>query len=107
MDAYEDADDIESYAANPISDASNNDANDDNNVTSLSPVVREAYYALAYKKKCVPIIIDDVNLSAGEVEGIAKERKDNLNLPASIFVERTLLVHDDKEPSFFELDKNE
>lgn len=107
MDAYEDADDIESYAGNPISDASNNDANDDNNVTSLSPVVREAYYALAYKKKCVPIIIDDGNLSAGEVEGIAKERKDNLNLPASIFVERTLLVHDDKEPSFFELDKNE
>lgn len=108
MKAYEEAADIESYAKKEILDALEQNANDDSTISSLSPVVREAYYALAYKKKCVPIIIkDDDNLSGGKVESVAKNHEDNQNLPKSIFLERTLLLHDDKNPSFFKFSKEE
>lgn len=106
LDEYRNAPDIEKMAKEPILDAIT-EANDTDAVKQLKPVVREAYYALAYKKKCCPIVIDDGSgqLDGGTTEKIVKEKSDNRHLPLTFFNERTLLVHDNKKPALFNLPK--
>ena len=106
MEEYINACDIsEIPSKEPLSDADSENANDGPIVETLKPVLREAYYAIAYKKKCAPIIIldENENLNPGIVESIAKSDTDPHNLPRCIFAEHTILQHDDNFPVFFNL----
>ena len=106
MEEYISACDIsEIPSKEPLSDADSENANDGPIVETLKPVLREAYYAIAYKKKCAPIIIldENENLNPGIVESIAKSDTDPHNLPRCIFAEHTILQHDDNFPVFFNL----
>lgn len=105
LDEFIDAPDIVNYAEDPIPNAGFNEANDDERVKALNPVVREAYYAIAYGKKCAPIIITNKEgtLNGGTTEAINKSPIDNRNIPSYIFGEHTNLVHDDNNPKFFNL----
>lgn len=107
LDEFRDAPNIVKYAECPITDAELDKANDDEKVMALNPVVREAYYAIAYGKKCAPIVIAnrEGTLNGGTTEAIIKKSDDNRNLPSCIFGEHTNLVHDDENPKFFNLPK--
>jgi len=74
---------------------------------ALRPVVREAFYAIAYGKKCAPVVIanQEGSLTGGTTESIIKDSNDGRNLPSCIFLEHTNLVHDDKDPKFYTLPK--
>lgn len=108
MEEYVNACDISILATEAIVNADQMQANDKDIVASLKPVLREAYYAIAYKKKCSPIVILDEseNLNAGSVEIIAKDNADIRNLPCCIFGEHTILQHNDKNPILFNLPIN-
>lgn len=95
------------YAGDDIKDADGEDANDKSEIMKQNPVVREAYYAIAYRKRCVPIVILDKNsgLDQKMVEDIAKDPNDSRNLPPQIFEGHTLLPYDDHHPDFFNLPK--
>lgn len=105
IDEYVDAPDIAKLAEVMIESADNDNTNDSAEVEALKPVLREAYYAVAYRCICVPIVIyDEVeHLDAGRVEHIAKDAADTRNLPHCIFKDRTILVHDDRNPVMFNL----
>lgn len=105
LDEFQNAPDVSKYADGKIIDAELGDTNDDDVIMALKPVVREAYYALAYDKKCVPIVIanKEGSLNGGTAEAIIRNPKDNRNIPSRIFNEHTNLVHDDNCPMFFNL----
>lgn len=105
IEEYLDAEDVSLKLTEDFVNADNNNANDNIEISELKPVLREAFYAIAYGKPCSPIIIYDekTNLNAGSVEAIAKDKNDPRNLPLCIFGEHTLLLHDDKKPVFFKL----
>ena len=108
LNDYMDAEDIAQMCSEiELADAVENDARDDSNIQSLRPVVREALYAIFYKKRCVPIVIADEFgiMNGGTTESIIKDIKDNRNLPSCIFNEHTNLVHNDNYPVFFNLPK--
>ena len=107
LEDYRNAPDIERMAEERILDANKEESNDNDEVKNLKPVVREAYYALAYKKRCCPIVIDDGSgcLNGGTMEEIVKNMSDSRNLPLKIFYEHTILVHDNKNPVLFDLSK--
>lgn len=103
---YENACDISELASKePLNDAGLKEANDTSTVRRLNPVLREAYYAIAYKRICAPIVIfdEEEKLNPGSVEDIASDDTNSYNLPRCIFVERTILQHNDKSPAFFNL----
>ena len=105
LDEFLDAPNITKYAEEPIPDADSDDANDDERIKVLNPVVRETYYAIGYGKKCAPIVIanQEGTLSRGTPEAIINDINDNRNLPSCVFGENTKLIHDDINPVFFEL----
>ena len=105
LDEFIDAPNIVNYAEDPIPNAGFNEANDGENIKALNPVVREAYYAIAYGKKCAPIVIanQEGTLNGGTTEAIINNPIDNRNIPPYIFGEHTNLVHDDNNPKFFNL----
>ena len=105
IEEYLDAEDVSQITPEVFINADNSNANDNSRVIDLKPVLREAFYAIAYGKKCSPIVIynEKTNLNAGSVEAIAKDNNDPHNLPLCIFGEHTLLLHDDKKPVFFKL----
>lgn len=107
LDEFLNAPNIDDYARSPILEASFKDANDDEKIRALNPVVREAYYAIAYSKKCAPIVIanQDGTLNGGTTEAIIKNSVDNRKIPNYIFGEHTNLVHNDNNPKFFNLPK--
>ena len=107
INEYTYASDIDNFQGSSIADASDCDANDTDDIRALKPVIREAYYAIVYNKKCTPIIVFDEknNLDGGLLEKIAKDVNDPRNLPKSVFCERTLLLYNDEKPSFFNLPK--
>lgn len=105
LEEYRGAVDITQYAANGINDAEKDNANDESCITQLKPVIREAYYAIAFRRLISPIVIydDNTKLNEGKVEAIAKDPNDERNLPLCIFGEHTLLLHNDNNPVFFNL----
>ena len=105
IEEYLDAEDMSQKIKEDFVNADNNNANDNSFISGLKPVLREAFYAIAYGKPCSPIVIYDekANLDAGSVEAIAKDKNNPYNLPLSIFGEHTLLLHDDKKPELFKL----
>ena len=107
INEYINIQDIDQYSGNPPADALYNDANDLDDIRALKPVIREAYYAIAYNKKMSPIVVIDKknSLGVGSLEMIARDVNDPRNLPQSIFSEHTLLLHNDDKPSFFNLPK--
>lgn len=107
LNEFCEAPDITKYAEKPIPDAEQDKANDDKSIMALRPVVREAFYAIAYGKKCAPVVIanQEGSLTGGTTESIIKDSNDGRNLPSCIFLEHTNLVHYDKDPKFFTLPK--
>lgn len=105
LDEFQNAPDVSKYAEKKIIDAESGKSNDDEIIMALKPVVREAYYALAYGKKCVPIVIanQEGSLNGGTTEAIVRDPEDKRNIPSCIFGEHTNLVHDDNNPKFFNL----
>ena len=105
LEEYLDAEDVSQVMPEDFINADNNNANDNSFIAGLKPVLREAFYAIAYGKLCSPVVIYDEknNLNAGSVEAIAKDNNDPHNLPLCIFGEHTLLLHNDKKPVFFKL----
>ena len=103
LEEYRDSKSLSEHLKTDIFDASTDSANDTKEVQDLPPIIREAYYAIAYKKKSSPIVIKNNNLNAGVVERIARDNKDTRNIPTEIFMEHTLLEHDDDNPSYFNL----
>lgn len=87
---------LEEYRDSPnldkFSDEYGINDNDSEEVETLKPVLREAYYAISLKKSPCPIVIVDSvskdnnsNLDGGIVERIANSKNDSRNLPLSIF----------------------
>lgn len=105
LDEFKDAPDIAKFAEEPIKEARLNEANDVEKISALKPVIREAYYAIAYGKTFVPIVIDNNELDGGIIERIIRNPSDNRNLPSCAFLERTALVHDNNDAKFFNLPK--
>lgn len=105
IEEYLYAEDVSQITLEGFINADNSNANDSSHITDLKPVLREAFYAIAYGKKCSPIVIynEKTNLNAGSVEAIAKDKNNPHNLPLCIFGEHTLLLHNDKKPVFFKL----
>lgn len=109
---YINAVNIDQLINEPIKDAVGENANDSDTVWTLKPVVREAYYAVAYNKKSAPVIILDEknNLDGNTIEKIFGNPNDNRRLPTGIFGEngaKTYLVYDDRNPTFLNLTKND
>lgn len=88
-----------------LTESVENSANDPDEVTLLSPVVREAYYAIKMENIGGVIIPIDGNGSEQiqKIENLAKTCDDNINLPLRIFSEHNMEVHDDKNPKQFSL----
>ena len=105
LEEFRDAPDVMKYAEDPIAEVSDGNANDDERIMVLNPVVREAYYAIVYEKKCAPIVIanQENTLNGGIPEAVIRDSNDNRNIPSYIFNERTNLVHDDNNPQIFNL----
>lgn len=88
-------------------------ANDNEKIQNLPPVVREIYYALQAKttrnEECNPIricpivILDEKTKNAGNVEKIAIKRLNGIKLPTDTFREKTMEEYDDKDPKEFNL----
>lgn len=106
MEAYNGAPNL--VALPEVTEIKGEEANDPNDIMDLSPVVREAYYAVKYNKKSCPIVIasdgGDKNFNSGYVEKIAntKDKADGVNLPKDIFSEKTMIDHFDWNPKRFE-----
>lgn len=93
--------------------AEGDDANDTEVIQHLKPVVREAYYAIKAKsirgsgdtpiKFCPIVITDEEILNAGHVEKMIREKTGGINMPPDIFLERTMIEHDDNNPLEFNL----
>lgn len=112
LDDYTNSLDVDQLAKEPVKDAEGDKANDIDAVWTLKPVVREAYYAIIYNKKSAPVIILDEknNLDGSTIEKIFSTPNDKRHLPIGLFCEKgakTYLVHDDKNPTFFNLAKND
>lgn len=112
LDDYSNTANIDQLGSEPLNDAEGENTNDSDAVWALRPIVREAYYAIAYKKKSAPIIILDEkkNLDGSIIQKIFENPDDSRHLPNGIFGERgakTYLVHDDKDPKFFDFTKND
>lgn len=111
LDEYQEAPNIDLLSKDPITDAIGEKTNDTKSIWELKPIVREAYYAISYKKNSFPIIVLDEknNIDGGTIEKIFtnyKKSKDNRRLPTGIFGEngaRSYLIHDDRNPEFFNL----
>lgn len=105
---YVNAANIDQIAEQPILDAEDENTNDTECIWKLKPVIREAYYAIAYNKKTTPIIVLDekADLDRSTIERIFNDSSDNRKLPTGIFGEKgakTYLEHNDKLPDFFDL----
>lgn len=89
-----------------VTEIKGKEANDPDTIMNLSPVVREAYYAVKYNKKSCPIVIasddGDKKFNSGYVENIAKNKEEGINLPEDIFSEKTMIDHFDWNPKRFE-----
>lgn len=93
--------------------AEGDDANDTEVIQHLKPVVREAYYAIKAKsvrgssdtpiKFCPIVVVDGEIQNAGHVEKIIREKTEGINMPSDIFLERTMVEHDDNNPKEFNL----
>lgn len=93
--------------------AEGDDANDTEVIQHLKPVVREAYYAIKAKsvressdtpiKFCPIVVVDGEIQNAGHVEKMIREKTGGINMPPDIFLERTMVEHDDNNPKEFNL----
>lgn len=104
LEEYKNSVDIEQMCIKEdIVDAIEDNARDNVSIQSLKPIIREALYAIHYKKKSVPIVIvdDKGKLNGGTTESIIKNQADDRNLPHYIFNELTNLLYDDNNPKFF------
>lgn len=87
--------------ANPYVTVKDNDntPNDNDTIEQLAPIAREAYYALACKKKICPIVISSDPSLPGEVEKMAKDG----TRPLRIFLGKTIVRYDDSNPTALNL----
>lgn len=89
---------------NPIKKAFKDNHNDWDAIQEIkSPLVREAYYALAFNHcKFLPLVILGEGINVGFVEKTAKDETNHICLPHRIFVDRTLVEYDIDNPSIIE-----
>lgn len=76
-------------------DVVNKKHNDNYTIDQLTPIVREAYYAVACKKKICPIAISSDPKEPGNIETMAKEGL----LPSCIFSGMNIICYNDNIPT--------
>lgn len=83
--------------ANPYvnEDVVNKKHNDNDTIDHLEPIIREAYYAKACKKKICPITISSDPNESGNIETMAKEGV----LPSCMFSGINIIRYDDNNPT--------
>lgn len=73
--------------------------NDTDAIENLTPIAREAYYAIACEKKICPIVISPEPCLPGDIEKMAK---DGIR-PLRIFLGKTIVRYDDSNPTALNL----
>ena len=81
--------------ANPCTNEDDNNANDNNQVKSLKPIMREAYYAMSFKKNVCPIVLSTDSEELGNIEQLASDGI----LPKDMFSETNILLYNDNCPT--------
>lgn len=83
-----------------LTETTKDSAQDPEEITKLVPVVREAYYAIKSKRHIGVIVVNSgaEMISPKEIEGIASNLQNNINLPLCIFCEHNMMVYDDNKP---------
>ena len=76
-------------------DVVNKKHNDNYTIDQLAPIVREAYYAVACKKKICPISISSDPKEPGNIETMAKKGL----LPSCIFSGMNIICYNDNIPT--------
>ena len=76
-------------------DVVNKKHNDNYTIDQLAPIVREAYYAVACKKKICPIAISSDPKEPGNIETMAKKGL----LPSCIFSGMNIICYNDNIPT--------